>query len=280
MDGKEWLVMADGRTGAVKRQVEWPTPPMPHVYNNFRTAIAKFHQGYADDLVVLTDSGGVISVTAYDKELKMLWQHTESRKKDYFGHYVYPVDVNGDGIDEVFVSHLCLDSKGNTVWNNYQDFDDNHDHMDAMEFFDLNGDGKPELVTGQSDVGALAYNAQNGQIIWQNLADHTQQITAGYILKNSTTPQVGPTAVLTARAEEAAWPPNSTGSTTKAICSRSGRATRLRAIPTLFAATGTATAAGNFSGTSSGLRTTAAPLCFSKSPFIICSIFSATEPSR
>ena len=161
IDGKEWLVMADGRTGAIKHKVEWPTPPLPHVYNNFRTAIAKFHPGYADNLLVFTDSGGTISLTAYDRELKQIWQHTEQRKKDFFGHYIYPIDLNGDGIDEVLLSHLCLDSKGNTIWNNYRLFDDNHDHMDAMEFFDINGDGKLELITGQSDVGALAYRGDD-----------------------------------------------------------------------------------------------------------------------
>ena len=190
MDGKEWLVMADGRTGAVKRQVPWPTQPMPHVFNNYRTAIARFHPGRASDLVVLTDSGGVINVTAYDRELHQLWQHSERRQKDFFGHYVYPVDLNGDGLDEVVVSHLCLDSKGREIWNNYAMFDDNHDHMDAIEFIDLFGDGKLELVTGQSDVGALAYRALTGEMLWQNMADHTQQITAGYILKGSKTPQV------------------------------------------------------------------------------------------
>ena len=190
MDGKEWLVMADGRTGAIKRKVEWPTQPLPHVYNNFRTAIARFHPGYADNLLVFTDSGGTISLTAYDRELKQIWQHSEQRKKDFFGHYIWPIDLNGDGIDEVLISHLCLDSKGNTIWNNYDLFDDNHDHMDTMEFFDLNGDGKLELITGQSDMGAMAYRGMTGELLWQNLADHTQQITAGYILKGSKTPQV------------------------------------------------------------------------------------------
>jgi hypothetical protein len=190
VDGKEWLVMADGRSGAIKHQVPWPTPPLPHVYNNFRTAIAKFHPGYADNLVVFTDSGGVISVTAYDRDLNQVWQHTERRKKDFFGHYVYPVDLNGDGIDEVIVSHLCIDAKGKEIWNSYAIFDDNHDHMDAIEFFDIDGDGKPELLTGQGDVGAAAYRALTGELLWHNMADHTQQITAGYILKGSKTPQV------------------------------------------------------------------------------------------
>lgn len=190
IDGKEWLVMADGRTGEILHKVPWPAPPLPHVYNNYRLAVAKFHKGDADNLLVLSDTGGTISLTAYDKDLTQIWQHSEHRAKDYFGHYIYPVDVNGDGIDEVFISHLCLDSKGNVVWNNAKYFEDNHDHMDSMEFFDINGDGKKEQLVAQSDVGTLAYNAHSGAILWQNLSDHTQQITAGYILKNSKTPQV------------------------------------------------------------------------------------------
>lgn len=192
IDGKEWLVLADGRNGNIIKKVPWPAPPLPHVYNNYRMAVAKFHKDSdgPDTLLVLSDTGGLISLTAYDKDLNQLWQHAEHRAKDYFGHYIYPYDVNGDGIDEVVISHLCLDAHGNQVWNNAKYFEDNHDHMDAMEFFDINHDGKPELLVGQSDVGTLAYNAQNGAILWQNLSDHSQQVTGGYVLGNSSTPQV------------------------------------------------------------------------------------------
>jgi hypothetical protein len=62
--------------------------------------------------------------------------------------------------------------------------------MDAIELFDINGDGKPELITGQSDVGASACNAQTREMLWRNMADHTQQIAAGLILNGMKTPQV------------------------------------------------------------------------------------------
>lgn len=192
LDGKEWLVLADGRTGDILRKVPWPAPPLPHVYNNYRMAVAKFHKDSdgPDTLLVLSDTGGLISLTAYDKDLNEIWQHSERREKDYFGHYIYPFDIDGDGVDEVFISHLCLDAQGKEVWNNAKYFQKNNDHMDAMEFFDIDGDHQPELLVGQSDVGTLAYNAKTGAILWQNVSDHSQQITAGYILQGISTPQV------------------------------------------------------------------------------------------
>jgi hypothetical protein len=192
IDGKEWLVLCDGRTGEIVRKVPWPAQAFPHVANNYRMAVAKFHKDSdgPDALLVFSDTGGLISLTAYDKDLNQLWQHSEPREKDYFGHYIWPIDVNGDGVDEVFISHLSLDAEGKVLWNNDKYFQKNNDHMDSMEFFDINGDGKLELLTCQSDVGTLAYNAQTGAMLWQNLSDHSQQITAGYILGNSATPQV------------------------------------------------------------------------------------------
>ena len=49
------------------------------------------------------------NITAYNANLKQLWQHTENRKKDNLGHYVYPVDLNKDGIDEVLVGRIRAD---------------------------------------------------------------------------------------------------------------------------------------------------------------------------
>ncbi|MGH8019381.1 MAG: MATE family efflux transporter [Opitutaceae bacterium] len=40
--------------------------------------------------------------------MKLLWKHTEEKLKDHLGHYVYPIDLDGDGIDEVVVSALVL----------------------------------------------------------------------------------------------------------------------------------------------------------------------------
>jgi outer membrane protein assembly factor BamB len=179
IDDKEYLTMADGATGEIKHKVEWPSDPAPHVYNNFRTAVAKLHPGYPDSLLVYTDSGKTVSLNAYGPNLELLWSYSHPRLKDYHGHYIYPVDIDRDGIDEVYLSHVMLDAHGRELWNNYAEFPDNHDHVDSARFLDLDGDGKLELIAGQSDVGTVMYEANTGKLLWQRFANHNQKIEGG-----------------------------------------------------------------------------------------------------
>ncbi|MDF7814451.1 hypothetical protein [Hymenobacter sp. YC55] len=190
LEGQEYLVIADGRTGKIKRKTLWPTQPLPHVYNNFRLAIGKLHQDGPNDVVVFTDTGGTITICAYTPDLKQLWKHTETRKKDNLGHYVYPVDLNADGLDEVLVGTLLLDSKGQKIWDRFDLLPDNHDHADSYKFGDVNNDGKLDIVTANSETGVFVYEAMTGKIIWQNTAEHSQQVAVGNFLKNVPGPQV------------------------------------------------------------------------------------------
>jgi hypothetical protein len=190
IDNLEYLVMADGKTGQIIRKVPWPTQPLPHVYNNFRMAIAKLTSGAPNQLVVYTDMGGRENITAYDENLNQLWQQTEHRKKDNLGHYIYPIDLNNDGIDEVLVGSLLLDAKGKEIWNRFDLLPDNHDHADSYKFADINGDGKTDLVTANSETGVFIYEAMTGKIIWQAVAEHSQQIQAGKFLGDKKQMQV------------------------------------------------------------------------------------------
>lgn len=193
-DDKEWLVVADGKTGEIQKQTEWPTKPLPHVYNNFRLAIANLNGGYPDEIIAFTDMGGQINITAYDHELERLWQHEEMKKKDHLGHYVYPVDLTGDGRDEVAAGSLLLNASGEEVWNRFDLFYDNHDHVDSYRFADLTGNGRQELVAAHSEVGVVVYDARTGELIWQRTAEHTQQIETGNFLEGVEGPQVAASA--------------------------------------------------------------------------------------
>lgn len=195
IEGKEWLVIANGLTGEIKMKTGWPgTKPLPHPFNNYRISIAKFHPGYPDNIVVFTDVGGLISIANFDANLNQVWFHTENKKKDHLGHYVYTVDIDNDGIDEVMAGSLLLNAKGKEVWNRFKIYYDNHDHVDAYTFSDINKDGKPELLAAHSEVGVMAIDASTGKTIWQTMAEHTQRIEAGNFLKGP-----GPQVAVTAR---------------------------------------------------------------------------------
>ncbi|MBK5290237.1 MAG: hypothetical protein JJE04_00900 [Acidobacteriia bacterium] len=202
-DGKEWLVVSDGRTGAAKFTTEWPARPLPHEYNNFRLAAAKLSGDYPTNIVVFTDSGGEISITAYTKDLKQLWQHMEKKKKDHLGHYVYPVDLNNDGIDEVSVSGLVLNATGKVLWNRFDLLDDNHDHCDSLRFFDIDGDGQVEILAPVSEFGVMVFRALTGELLWRHAAEHTQQLEVGNFRRGVPPPQIAVNARTYARNGEA-----------------------------------------------------------------------------
>ena len=133
----------------------------------------------------------MVAINAYGPKLNLLWSYKPStRLKDYHGHYIYPVDIDGKGIDDIYVAHVMLDANGHEVWNNYSEFPDNHDHIDSARFVDLFGDGKLEMVTGQSDVGTVVYDAKTGKLLWQRFANHNQKIEAGNYRNDVPGPQV------------------------------------------------------------------------------------------
>src|SRR5690606_755801 len=137
----EWLVVANGETGQVVSKTPWPTKPLPHVYNNFRLAIGKLTGGPPNEIVVFTDMGGTIAINTYRSTLEPIWSHKEERRKDHLGHYIYPVDLNADDIDEVLVGPILFDAKGKMIWNRFDLLSDHHDHADNYKFADINGDG-------------------------------------------------------------------------------------------------------------------------------------------
>ncbi|PHN06436.1 hypothetical protein [Flavilitoribacter nigricans] len=189
-DEGEWLTVADGRTGAIIRRCPWPTEAYPHEYNNFRLAIGRLTPGYPRHILAFTDMGGKISVTAYDPELREVWQHVENKKKDHLGHYLYPIDLDQDGTDEVVVGTLVLDGDGTEIWNAFDLFFDHHDHADSYRFADLDQDGKLDMVSAHSEIGVFAYGAMSGKLKWQNVSEHAQQLEIGNFLQDVPGPQI------------------------------------------------------------------------------------------
>ena len=189
-EGKEWLVMADGMTGEILHRVEWPTAPHPHVYNNFRLAVANTDGIYPASLLLYSDCGKFMTYGIYDKELNEVWRHEVNTKKDHLGHYFYAHDFTGDGIDEIVGGWRVIDKDGNILWSRLEDIYDNHDHVDSYRFADMDGDGVDELVMGVCDLGAQVRDALTGELQVISPAEHAQQIQAGKFLAGYDLPQI------------------------------------------------------------------------------------------
>lgn len=190
IDGREFLAAADGKTGEIKMKTLWPVVEAPHVYNNFRLAIANLADGgYPSNVIAFTDMGDSINITAYDSQLKAVWRWGRALKKDHMGHYVYPFDADRDGKDEILAGFMLLDDDGSEIWDISGLFYDHHDHADSYAFADLDGDGTTEAIGVFSDAGPLALDLSSAEILWQNTAEHAQQVEAGHFLKGFTNPQ-------------------------------------------------------------------------------------------
>lgn len=186
----EWLVMADGMTGEILHKTPWPCAAHPHVYNNFRLAIANTDGVYPSSILLYSDCGVFMTYGIYDKELNEVWRHEVKTKKDHLGHYFYAHDFDKDGIDEIVGGWRVVDAKGNIIWSRLEDVYDNHDHVDSYRFEDMDGDGIDELVMGVCDLGAQIRDWKTGELKAIAPAEHTQQITAGKFLKGYKLPQM------------------------------------------------------------------------------------------
>jgi hypothetical protein len=201
--GREWLVMRDGLSGGVLHRTEWPATRMPHEYYNLRLAVARFSSSYPSHLIVFSDSGGSISITAFTRELKQVWQHVEMKSKDHLGHYAYAFDLDGDTTDEIVASGIVLDATGKVRWNRFDLLDDNRDHADSFRFHDLDGDGRMEMLAPASELGVLVFDSKDGRLRWKHPAEHAQQLEVGNFLRGTPGPHVAVNARTYARNGEA-----------------------------------------------------------------------------
>ncbi|MEX0771473.1 MAG: hypothetical protein WD035_12105 [Balneolaceae bacterium] len=89
------------------------------------------------------------------------------------------VSAPGDDREEIAAGSLLLSSEGEEIWNRFDLFYNNRDHVDSYRFADLDADGTSELVAAHSEVGAVVYDAETGELLWQTTAEHTQQVETG-----------------------------------------------------------------------------------------------------
>jgi rhamnogalacturonan endolyase len=170
------LQLLDGRTGRVKRWVWMPAIPA--------NATRRPYELYSGDSIVFANLTGKPGrrdfllkdryrhFWAYSRDLKPLWEGDDDT-----GHYPYPLDVDGDGRDEVFVGQAMYDHKGTKLWSHAGKF---KDHVDAVAVGNFSADPKaePRVYWSMSDEGFLMLDLK-GNILKHTIVGHTQTAAVG-----------------------------------------------------------------------------------------------------
>jgi hypothetical protein len=151
------IVIADGRTGKEIRS--GPTPKNP----NTKPPAGRFERilgdcltladlrglGRANDLLIKDRYGHVWAMT---DTFEPLWQIECTT-----GHFPFPIDLDGDGKDEVAIGYSLVDSDGSFLWNRDDTF---NDHADAIAVVDLRGEGNRTILWAGSDEGLVILDEQ------------------------------------------------------------------------------------------------------------------------
>jgi hypothetical protein len=164
------LQVLDGRTGEVKRWTWMPAAP-PAKERPYELV-----SGDSIAFVNLSGNKGRHEILVKDRyehfwifnnQLELLWKGDGQT-----GHYPYPVDIDGDGRDEISIGYSLWDHSGHQLWSHDRDL---RDHADGIMAGNLSGDPKaePRVYASGSDEGFVMFDLR-GNILKHVRAGHTQ----------------------------------------------------------------------------------------------------------
>lgn len=95
-----------------------------------------------------------MTVHCFGPNGKTLWTHKLDPKRYHpYGHELHPHDVDGDGLDEIFIglnrTTLALTHDGKVLWEDRSQ----RNHTDFFQFGDIDGDGRIEVVYDHDGCG-------------------------------------------------------------------------------------------------------------------------------
>jgi len=171
---KEAVVELDGMTGKEKHR--FPIPPDASDCIVFADLSGS---GRAREVLVKTRYG---QIWAYTREGELLW--TIKEPAGYAtAHQPRPMDIDGDGRDEIMAGYALLDPDGTIRW----DLSDNGlslepGHLDCIRVFEM-GRTPPEtrLVLTLCIGDCVAMIDGRGRVIWSVVGHHFESIDVGKI---------------------------------------------------------------------------------------------------
>ena len=108
----------------------------------------------------------------FNQHLELLW-----KGEGQTGHYPYPVDIDGDGRDEIAIGYALWDHRGRQLWSRDADL---KDHADGVMVGNLTGDPKaePRVYASSSDEGFMIFDL-HGRLLKHVRVGHSQSPAVG-----------------------------------------------------------------------------------------------------
>jgi rhamnogalacturonan endolyase len=115
------------------------------------------------------------NIWMYDHQLKLLWHKALGT-----GHFPLPVDVDGDGVEEVMASYTLLRSDGSEAWKLKIG-----DHADNIAYESLDPGKKPKCFYVVGEMGLLEIDPLSGSLRARRELGHVQSLSiADYVPDN------------------------------------------------------------------------------------------------
>ncbi|MBQ7678225.1 MAG: hypothetical protein IJT34_00050, partial [Butyrivibrio sp.] len=180
--GRDFRIqILDGRTGAVRKEV-----PTPLSDDDDASLIGVRYQTYAFDRI---NPDGIricnfrgkerpsdilikdryCRIYALDENLQLLWKYVSPKNT---GHCPLPVDVNGDGRDELLVGYTLLSADGQELWT----YPIEVDHTDEIVAGRFRGDGRGYFACVSGTQGFFIGD-MHGHIVARDYIGHAQRVS-------------------------------------------------------------------------------------------------------
>ncbi len=180
---KNALVELDGATGRERRRI-----PLPDDATDCLVFANLSGHTHADDFLVKTRYG---QIWAFDRDGKQLW--TVKNPGGYrTAHQPVPIDLDGDGRDEIMAGYAMLNSDGTVRWVfGTEKVDIGRGHVDCCRV--LKSGKTPEqvrLVLTCCGANHMAVVDGNGKIVWEVSGRHFESVDVGRIRRDVPGPQI------------------------------------------------------------------------------------------
>ncbi len=165
------LQILDGRTGKRKQSVpmpQWPPDLKERPYELLSGDSIAFVNVSGDRTrreILMKDRYEHFWI--FDRNLKLLWTGSGQT-----GHYPYPFDIDGSGLDHIAIGYALWSPHGRQLWSHDSDL---HDHADGIAIGNFSGDpgAEPRVFASGSDEGFILFDIR-GNILKRARVGHNQ----------------------------------------------------------------------------------------------------------